>query len=115
MRTRRQFLGDVGCGLGTAALLSTFDRFSRLEAAAPSGYKALVCVFLFGGNDGNNMFIPYDDYASYQKVRGAALNVPKDSLLKVSSASQKAAFGLHPSFVEIHPLWDSGRLAVLTN
>ena len=66
----------------------------RLEAAAPTGYKALVCVFLFGGNDGNNMFIPYDDYASYQKVRGSALNVPKDSLLKVSSASQKAAFDL---------------------
>ena len=55
MKTRRQFLSDLGCGLGTAAFLSTFDRFSRLEAAAaPSGYKALVCVFLFGGNDGNN-------------------------------------------------------------
>ena len=56
VKTRRRFLSDLGCGLGTAAFLSTFERFSLLEAAAaPSGYKALVCVFLFGGNDGNNL------------------------------------------------------------
>jgi uncharacterized protein (DUF1501 family) len=116
MKTRRQFLSDLGCGLGTAALLSTFDRFSRLEAAAPpTGYKALVCVFLFGGNDGNNMVVPYDDYTTYEKVRGSSLNIPKDSLLKVSAASQKAAFGLHPALAEIHPLYDKGRLAVLAN
>ncbi|MBK9089506.1 MAG: DUF1501 domain-containing protein [Holophagales bacterium] len=116
MKTRRQFLSDLGCGLGTAAFFSTFDRFSRLEAAAaPSGYKALVCVFLFGGNDGNNMVVPYDDYATYQKARGTSLNIPKDSLLKVSAASQKAAFGLHPALAEVHPLYDKGRLAVLAN
>lgn len=117
MKTRRQFLSDLGCGLGTAAFLSTFDRFSRLEAAAAAAGddRALVCVFLFGGNDGNNMVVPYDDYASYQKTRGTSLNVPKDSLLKVAAASQKAAFGLHPSLVEIHPLYDKGRLAVLAN
>ena len=98
MKTRRQFFSDLGCGLGAAAFLSAFDRFSRLEAAlAPAGdYRALVCVFLAGGNDGNNTVLPYDEYAAYQAVRGTALNIPKDSLLKVTSASQKAAFGLHP-------------------
>lgn len=116
VRSRRQFLSDLGCGLGTAAFLSTFERFSALEAAAaPSGYKALVCVFLFGGNDGNNLVVPYDDYATYEKVRGTAVGIPKASLLKVSAASQKAAFGLHPSLAEIHPLYDKGRLAVLAN
>lgn len=117
MKTRRQFLHDVGCGLGTAAFLSTFDRFSRLEAAAASfpDYRALVCLFLFGGNDGNNLLVPYDDYASYQKVRGTALNIPRDSLLKVTSARQKAAFGLHPALAEIHPLYDAGRLALVAN
>ena len=117
MKTRRQFLSDLGCGLGTAAFLSTFDRFSRLEAAAaaPSGYRALVCVFLFGGNDGNNMVVPYDDYATYQKTRGTSLNIPRDSLLKVAAASQRATFGLHPSLAEIHPLYDKGKLAVLAN
>ena len=119
MRTRRQFLRDAGCGLGTAALLSAFDRFSRLDAAVSSGaatdYRALVCIFLFGGNDGNNMVIPYDDYATYAKVRGTALNLPKASLLQVSAPSQKAAFGLHPSLVELQSLYNGGHLAVLAN
>ena len=117
MKTRRAFLSDLGCGLGAAAFFSAFDRFSRLEAAlaAPGDYRALVCVFLLGGNDGNNTVVPYDDYAAYQKVRGTSLNLPKDTLLKVSAASQKAAFGLHPALKEIHPLYDKGRLAVVAN
>jgi len=119
MRTRREFLRDAGCGLGTAALLSAFDRFSRLDAAvspeAAADYRALVCVFLFGGNDGNNTVIPYDDYASYAAVRGTQLNIPKASLLTVNAPSQKASFGLHPSLVELQALYNGGKLAVLTN
>ena len=119
MRTRRQFLRDAGCGLGTAAILSAFDRFSRLDAAvmpdAATDYRALVCIFLFGGNDANNMVIPYDDYASYAKVRGTALNIPKASLLQVNAPSQKAAFGLHPSLAELQTLYNGGHLAVLAN
>lgn len=117
MKTRRQFLSDLGCGLGAAAFFSTIERFSRLEAAlaAPGDYRALVCLFLLGGNDGNNTVVPYDDYASYQKVRGTSLNLAKDTLLKVSAASQKAAFGLHPALAEIHPLYEQGKLAVVAN
>ena len=69
----------------------------------------------YGGNDGNNTVIPYDDYALYAKVRGTTLNIPKDSLLKVNAASQKAAFGLHPSLVELQALYGAGKLAVLAN
>jgi uncharacterized protein (DUF1501 family) len=119
MRTRRQFLRDAGCGLGTAAILSAFDRFSRLDAAvtpeAATDYRALVCIFLFGGNDANNMVIPYDDYASYAKVRGTALNIPKASLLQIGAPSQKAAFGLHPNLVELQSIYNAGHLAVLAN
>jgi len=117
MKTRRAFLSDLGCGLGAAAFFSAFDRFSRLEAAAaaPGDYRALVCVFLLGGNDGNNTVVPYDDYAAYQKVRGTSLNLAKETLLKVSAASQKAAFGLHPALAEIHPLYEKGKLAVVAN
>jgi uncharacterized protein (DUF1501 family) len=118
MKTRRQFVSDLGCGLGAAAFFSALDRFSRLEAAmtaAPDDYRALVCVFLVGGNDANNTVVPYDDYAAYQKVRGSSLNLPKDSLLKVSAPSQKAAFGLHPSLAELQPLYEKGKLAVLAN
>jgi len=117
MKSRRQFLSDLGCGLGAAAFFSTIDRFSRLEAApaAPGDYRALICLFLLGGNDGNNTVVPYDDYASYQKVRGTSLNLPKETLLKVTAASQKAAFGLHPALAEIHPLYEQGKLAVVAN
>ncbi|MFI5181694.1 MAG: DUF1501 domain-containing protein [Thermoanaerobaculia bacterium] len=117
MRTRREFARDLGCGLGAAAFLSTLERFSRLEAAitAATDYRALVCVFLYGGNDGNNTVIPYDDYASYQSVRGTALNIPKASILKVDAPSQKAAFGLHPALTEFQTLYDAGKLAVVAN
>ena len=118
MTTRRSFLHGAGCGLGTAAFLSAMDRFSLLEASgteAASDYRALVCIFMYGGNDGNNTVIPYDDYASYQKVRGTALTLTKDTILKVSAASQRAAFGLHPSLVELQSLYAQGNVAVLAN
>ena len=40
--------------------------------ASQADYKALVCVFLHGGNDGNNLLLPYepDDYALYSQARG---------------------------------------------
>jgi uncharacterized protein (DUF1501 family) len=118
-KTRRQFLGDAGCGLGAAALLSSLGSLSRLDAAvtanAASDYKALVCIFLFGGNDANNMIVPYDEYASYQSVRGTTLNIPKSSLLQIDAPSQHSAFGLHPSLPELHSLYQSGKLAVVAN
>jgi uncharacterized protein (DUF1501 family) len=118
MRTRRRLFLDLGLGLGAFAFLSRFSWFSRLEAAvmnAASDYRALVCLFLFGGNDGNNTVLPYDDYASYQKVRGASLYLAKDSILKIAAPSQGAAFGLHPALVELQSLYNRGNLAVLAN
>jgi uncharacterized protein (DUF1501 family) len=117
VRTRREFARDLGCGLGTAAFLSAFERFSRLEAAAAAAtdYRALVCIFLYGGNDGNNTVIPYDNYASYQAVRGTSLNIPKASILKVDAPSQRAAFGFHPALTEFQTLYGAGKLAVVTN
>ena len=67
--TRRDFLRQIGCGAltATAALTGARDLFvmnALAAAAGPSDYKALVCVFLFGGNDANNVVVPVDDYAS---------------------------------------------------
>lgn len=57
-------------------MLTGVNRFVAATAlAAPTGpndYKALVCVFLFGGNDANNMIIPLDEYAQFETVRGGA-------------------------------------------
>ena len=58
--TRRQFMWMSLGAVGAATL--SFERFGLLQALAQSrDYKALVCIFLFGGNDAGNMIIPYDD------------------------------------------------------
>ena len=57
--SRREFFRRSGCGIGSAAALAAgIERFGLVNAMAQgSGYKALVCVFLAGGNDGNNMVV----------------------------------------------------------
>ncbi|HUK14667.1 MAG TPA: DUF1501 domain-containing protein [Thermoanaerobaculaceae bacterium] len=118
MRNRRQLLFDFGFGLAASAILSRFRWLGRLEAAvagAPADYRALVCLFLFGGNDGNNTVIPYDGYGDYDAVRGGSLAIAKDSLLRIDAPSAGAAFGLHPALPEIQSLYNAGHAAVLAN
>lgn len=117
--TRRDFLRQAGCVLGGAALASTIDSFGMLNAFAQSGaadYRALVCVFLNGGNDGNNMIVPLDaEYTSYNAVRGAAgLAIPQASLLSVNPLSGRQ-FGFHPNMPGLQSLFNQGKLAVVSN
>jgi len=118
-QSRRDFIRNSGCALGAAALVSSLDRFGLVNAMTPQSadYKALVCIFLYGGNDGNNTVIPYDGYAAYNAVRGttAALNIPKADLLQISPPSAGATFGLHPSLDELQTLFTQGKLAVMCN
>ena len=118
--SRREFLRRSGCGIGSAAALAAgIERFGLINAMAQgSGYKALVCVFLGGGNDGNNMIIPADTagYSAYSAVRGTSgLAIAQGSLLQVVPKSLGIPFGLHPSLAALHPLFDSGNLAVVCN
>jgi uncharacterized protein (DUF1501 family) len=84
--------------------------------AQTSDYKALVCIFLFGGNDAGNMVIPYDDYASYSAARlNAGLALPQASLLQIRPSSMGSIFGLHPGMTGLHELWGLGRAAVVCN
>src|SRR5262245_5901579 len=70
--SRRKFLRQSGCSLTAAALIAGMERFTLIDALAQADdYKALVCIFLFGGNDSNNMIIPYDDYGAYAAVRSS--------------------------------------------
>jgi uncharacterized protein (DUF1501 family) len=109
--------------LGLINALAQSGKFD-FDAAAPD-YKALVCIFLFGGNDCNNMVIPYDGYANYSTQRGV-LAIPQASLLQISPPSQSGVvYGLHPSLspevatptqmTGLLPLWTSGKLAILPN
>lgn len=115
--SRRKFIKQTGMSLSAAALLSQFDGLNRVEAQTASDYKALVCIFLFGGNDGNNTVIPYTNYAAYNAVRGTTtgLNIPQSDLLKISVPSHSADYGLHPSLVELQTLYQQRKLAVLCN
>jgi len=125
MSSRREFLRRSGA-LSTAAFASRLAPLSALALpslavaqAAPSDYKALVCVFLFGGVDGNSLVIPNDTagYTAYSNVRNAAsgLNIAQASLLGIQPSGGGSTYGLHPELAEIHPLFAQGRLAIVAN
>ena len=123
---RRDFLRNSACAIGGVALASSIDAFSVVHALTPQAatdYRALVCVFLNGGNDGNNMLVSLDQYdgpagslvEGYSNVRGAAgLAIPKATLLPVSPVSG-GSYGFHPNMPEMQTLFNQGKLAVLCN
>ena len=120
MRTsRRDLLRYGACGLlGRAAFISGFDRFSLVSAmAAPAStgtdYKALVCIFMFGGNDSNNTLVSIDHYANYSSNRGI-LAIPQAQLLPISPKSG-GNYGLHPSLPGLQSLFQSKAVAILCN
>ena len=124
--TRRDFLRNSACALGSMAFASSIDTFGIVHALTPQSatdYRALVCVFLNGGNDGNNMFVSLDQYngpagslvEGYSNVRSAAgLAIAQASLLPVSPASG-GSYGFHPNMPELQNLFNQGKLAVLCN
>ena len=122
--TRREFLlqtghACAGYALGAAAFAAGIQRFGLINALAQgTDYRALVCVFLAGGNDGNNLVVPTSstEYSAYSQVRSASgLAIPRDSLLPIVPASINSPFGLHPSLAELHELWSGQKLSVVCN
>jgi Uncharacterized protein conserved in bacteria len=97
-----------------ASSLDTFKAIHAMTPQAASDYRALVCVFLNGGNDGNNMFVDLNQYASYASSRGVDLTLPQASFLPVAPASG-GSFGFHPNMPEMQSLFNAGRAAVLCN
>ena len=111
--SRRSFLTTASMAAAGSAL--GFRPFGMLNALAQttSDYKALVCIFMFGGNDGNNMLIPFDTagYGNYSSVRGP-LALPQSTLLQLAPQPN---FALHPSLPEVQSLFNSGNAAFLAN
>jgi uncharacterized protein (DUF1501 family) len=135
-KSRRQFLRDTACGLTAAAMVSSLDRLSIVNAMVnqqpevASDYKALVCVFLSGGSDCNNMVVPYTGYSDangYDATRTASgLAVPKTALVQISPPNQGSnVFGFHPNLSPevatpaqapgLMKPWTDGKLAILCN
>lgn len=127
---RRRFLQGLGALVagGTAsALFPQLQLMGHALAATPGPgeYRALVCIFLYGGNDSYNMLIPraQDEYDIYLRSRGGVydasgnpfgLGIARDSLAAVADTGGKS-WGLHPSFAAAKPLFDAGELAFMAN
>jgi uncharacterized protein (DUF1501 family) len=115
--SRRDFMRLACCSAATASLVGGLSKFGLVSALAQSttDYKALVCIFLFGGNDANNMIVPIDtNYANYASIR-SNLAIAQGSLLPLQVGSS-ANFGLHPNLPELQGLFNNQKvLAVLNN
>jgi uncharacterized protein (DUF1501 family) len=115
--TRRDFMRLACCSAATASIVGGLSKFGLVSAlAGGTDYKALVCIFYFGGNDSNNFIMPIDTagYANYQTVR-ANLAIPQGSILPLQTGSS-ANFGLHPNLPELQGLFNNQKsLAVLAN
>lgn len=120
---RRRFLAQTlraacaGAGASLFGKLHAMQRASVERAPAPGDYKALVCVFLAGGNDSYNLVVPRGpaEYATYAAARGD-LAVAQASLLPITPiTSDGRSYGLHPSVPELQALFAAQKLAILAN
>jgi uncharacterized protein (DUF1501 family) len=112
---RRSFIQYASLAAsGSLAGMRPFGALNAFAQTSPAaGYKALVCVFLFGGNDANNTLVPTDTagYNNYATVRGP-LALPQSQLIQLASLPH---YGLHGSLPEIAQLVDSGAAALVAN
>ncbi len=115
IKTRRDFLRTA---LQSATALGAMSAFGRINALASggSGYQALVCIFLAGGNDGHNTVVPItttqQNYSLYKQGR-QSLALAQNTLLPIMNGSD--SYGLHPNLPELQTLYNQGHAAVLAN
>jgi uncharacterized protein (DUF1501 family) len=110
---RRDFLKTIGF----VSAGSVVSQLGAMQARADDAgdFKALVCVFLFGGNDGNNMIVPVDArYDSYARMRDR-IALSKESLIALTDANGSVQFGMHPGLSRLRDAWSSGHLAMVLN
>lgn len=119
---RRDLLRYAACAsVGTLGISSAVkDLYLTAAAAAATSpftdYKALVCVFLYGGNDQNNVLVPRgSDYALYSKGR-TGLALAESSLLPLNQVGGDGRqYGLHPSMAALQNRFNQGQTAILAN
>ncbi len=127
--TRRKFIGACCAGVGLTGMLSAMAQLRTIgaladpaniapgDSAAPGDYKALVCLFLAGGNDANNLLVPFDpaSYAAYASARGS-LALALDALLPLKARNPDGrTLAMHGAMPELRDLFDGGHLAMLAN
>lgn len=136
--SRRKFVGACCAAVGATGMLSAMAQLRLIGAVAnpdngaspvpnalQGDFKALVCLFLAGGNDANNLIVPSDaaTYADYAAGRGA-LALPQASLLSITPRTTDGrAWGLHPALGTnpdgtaggLKGMFDQGKVAVVAN
>lgn len=141
MNSRRRFLRYSLASLTGAGLFSALGNLRVLAAAAnqhtlPAGdFKALVCIYLNGGNDSFNTIVPYttpayDDYRSSRSVLMANGGIAFDQATLAANAlnplaaggglpgglpSDGASYGAHPALAELRDLFNNGHAAIIAN
>jgi uncharacterized protein (DUF1501 family) len=144
--TRRDFIRRAACAaVGTAAMTSAIRDLRFMNAAVAQSnitdYKALVCIFMAGGNDSNNMVVPTvtSEYNNYSSIRTPVLALPQSALWNLQKPGTSTgyinpssnpldpsyqytyadaaghSFGLHPACPELAQLFYEGKLATLFN
>jgi len=119
---RRDFLRTTSAAAAAATFANTpgLAYSQGIGTSAPFGdYRALVCVFMFGGNDSFNMLVPnttaeYNTYATSRQN----LAIAQQDLLPINPTSLPAGsspFGLHPSMATTQALFESGNAAFVAN
>lgn len=139
--TRRNFLCRSACAsLGVTSVVNTLAHLRLLQSAvaqsAPSDYKAVVCLFLYGGNDSNNTLIPLDGEAraNYEAPRARPanhwINIPATGTNPTSGQaaalpltapsggfgqSVASSFGVHPNMPNVQNFFNTGSLSFVAN
>ncbi len=115
--TRRDLLRLACCSAAGASMVGGLSKLGLVSALAQgtADYKALVCIFLFGGNDSNNVLVPTDSrYTQYLQAR-SVLALPQSQLLPLQAGGQ-SIYGLHPNMPEMQGYFNNQKsLAVLAN
>ena len=115
---RRSFIKYASlAAAGNAAGLRPFGLLNSL-AQTTTDYKALVCIFMYGGNDGNNMLVPFDTagYNNYAAVRGPlALPQTGGAGVGLIQLAQAPNFSLNTNLPDVAKLFDSKNVALVTN
>ncbi len=117
---RRAFIKQSAlAALGSSSLSALSTQFSLAQAqvAGANDYRALVCVFLYGGNDAFNMLVPrsLSEYKVYADARRNLATAREDLLALNSVNSLPADYGLHPELTDLKSLFDSGKLSLIGN
>jgi uncharacterized protein (DUF1501 family) len=114
--SRRQFM-QLGAGAALASSLLPLGRFGSARAASATGYKALVCLMLNGGNDGHNWLVPLSTSAYNVYAQGRqSLALAQNSLLPLNGAAANGVtYGLHASCPDLQALFNAGNAAFVSN